>query len=263
MYGIVLHSIVPVRSEAKEQAEQTTQLLFAETLEVLQAEERWLRIRNDYDGQEGWVDRKMISLIDNEAKQQAFAEFIKSTRTHRVCMPMALAVSEANQQTLPLTGGTVLPNYKNGKFSVLEATFFIDPQMVATEQELTQEHLLQAVRYYLNIPYLWGGKNAFGMDCSGFTQVLMSLFGKRLKRNASEQAEQGTTIPSLSESRSGDLAFFDHHLKDKINHVGILIDKQTVVHCSGRVKIEKLNSDGIINTESGQLSHRLVKIVNI
>jgi len=52
-------------------------------------------------------------------------------------------------------------------------------------------------------------------------------------------------------------------LKDKINHVGILIDKQTVVHCSGRVKIEKLNSDGIINTESGQLSHRLVKIVNI
>ena len=261
MHAIVLHSIVPVRAEAQEQAEQTTQLLFAETCKVLQEEERWLRIENDIDGEQGWVDRKMITVLP-EKKYETISQVLKESR-HRVCMPMALAISSANQQTIPLTGGTLLPNYNNGKFSILDAEFMIDPQMVATEQRLTKEHLLQAIRFYLNIPYLWGGKNAFGMDCSGFTQVMMSLFGKHLKRNTSQQAEQGTLVSTLKESHSGDLAFFDHHLKDKINHVGILIDKHTVVHCSGRVKIERLNEEGIVNTESGGMTHRLVKIKRV
>ena len=135
--------------------------------------------------------------------------------------------------------------------------------MVITKPiEMNEQNLLQTVRFFLNVPYLWGGKNAMGMDCSGFTQVIMSLFGKSLLRNASEQARQGTTIPDLSKAKAGDLAFVDHE-DGKISHVGIIIDTERIIHCSGRVKVEKIDSNGIINTEQGGYSHHLVSIISV
>jgi cell wall-associated NlpC family hydrolase len=130
--------------------------------------------------------------------------------------------------------------------------------MVITKSlDLNEQNLLQAVRFFLNIPYLWGGKNAMGMDCSGFTQIVMSLFGKKLPRNASEQASCGHEITTLSKSKAGDLVFFDHE-DGKISHVGIVIDPERVIHCSGRVKVEKLDETGIFNAEAGSYSHHLV-----
>ena len=135
--------------------------------------------------------------------------------------------------------------------------------MVITEPiVLNEQNLLQTVRFFLNIPYLWGGKNAMGMDCSGFTQVVMSLFGKKLKRNASEQVTQGREIKSLDKVHAGDLVFFDHE-DGRISHVGIAIDSNRVIHCSGRVKVEKLDKTGIFNAEKGEYSHHLVAIRRI
>jgi cell wall-associated NlpC family hydrolase len=173
---------------------------------------------------------------------------------------MAYAMSENNGQTIPLTAGTRLTNYKDGRFEVLGVGFRIDPSMVITAPlELNQENLLKAVRFFINVPYLWGGKNALGMDCSGFTQTVMSLFGKALLRNASEQVTQGKPIKDLSKAKAGDLVFFDHE-DGKISHVGIVIDPERVIHCSGRVKVEKLDSQGIFNAETGEYSHHLTQI---
>jgi hypothetical protein len=151
----------------------------------------------------------------------------------------------------------------SARFEVLGVGFRIDPGMVAVQPiELNQPNLLQAVRFFLNIPYLWGGKNAMGMDCSGFTQVVMSLFGKKLLRNASEQAQQGRKISDLSKVHAGDLVFFDHE-DGKISHVGIAIDGERVIHCSGRVKVEKLDFNGIFNAETNSYSHHLMAINRI
>ncbi|MBR6167169.1 MAG: C40 family peptidase [Paludibacteraceae bacterium] len=270
MVALSLHSVVPVRAEAREGAEQNTQMLFGELCEVIehsdvsiQHSERWRYIRLESDGQEGWVDAKMISpMTDDE-----YAAY-KPTLEHAamVAMPMAYAVSTNNGQTIPLTAGTRLPKYADGQFEVLGVRFRIDPSMVITAPlELNEQNLLQAVRFFLNVPYLWGGKNAMGMDCSGFSQVVMSLFGKQLLRNASEQATQGKAVARLADAKAGDLAFFDHYEKGvehpvKITHVGIVIDPTRIVHCSGRVKVEKLDETGIYNIEQGGYSHRLASI---
>lgn len=184
-----------------------------------------------------------------------------------VAFPMAYAVSENNGQTIPLTAGTKLTNYQDGEFELLGVKFRIDPSMVITApRPLNQENLLQTVRFFLNVPYLWGGKNALGMDCSGFTQVIMSLFGKQLLRNASEQATQGQEIKDLQHAQAGDLVFFDHN-DGKISHVGLILSPLTsnpspltVIHCSGRVKVEKLDDTGIFSTEKGDYTHHLVSI---
>ena len=283
MKGISLHSVVPVRTEARETAEMSTQILFAEQCEILAEQARWYQVRLCQDGQEGWVDKKMLTPLSAEEEQKLPAE-----ATAMVLMPMAYAVSENNGQTIPLTAGTRLCNYKDGRFELLGVGFRIDPSMVLTAPlPLDEPHLLQAVRFFLNIPYLWGGKNAMGMDCSGFTQVVLSLFGKHLLRNASEQATQGTEVNRLEDAQAGDLAFFckpqTNHANNEnngknvnnanngahapITHVGILIDKQRIIHCSGRVKVEKIDATGIFSIEQadakhpqGQYTHQLLSI---
>ena len=271
MKGISLHSVVPVRAEASEASEQGTQMLFGETCEILkpseishQPSDKWRYVRLDNDSQEGWVDTKMITPMTEDE----YTEYRKAYQASaQVLFPMAYAVSENNNQTIPLTAGTRLPNYKEGRFEILGVGFRIDPSMV-TEKPLVmnEQNLLQTVRFFLNVPYLWGGKNALGMDCSGFTQIIMSLFGKKLLRNAREQATQGEPVGSLSEAKAGDLVFFDHE-DGKISHVGIIIDSERVIHCSGRVKVEKIDAKGIFSAEradkdhpKGQYTHHLVQI---
>ncbi|MGM9830705.1 MAG: NlpC/P60 family protein [Paludibacteraceae bacterium] len=257
MKSIVLHSVVPVRAAAAEEAEQLTQLLFAETVEVLEQLPRWTRIRNDYDGQEGWVDFKMLSPMTDEE----YAAYQKADMTYMVKFPMAFAMSHNNHQTIPLTAGTHLPDYKDGVFRILGVEFSIDPQMVTAPMPLTMDNFMQTTRFFLNIPYLWGGKNALGMDCSGLSGIVLSLFGKKLPRNAGEQVLLGEVVPFLQEAQCGDLAFFDHHSRQAdltdISHVGILLNSEYILHCSGRVKVEHIDSNGIISAETGTLTHDL------
>ncbi len=267
MKGISLYSVVPVRAEARESAEQNTQMLFGETCTILEQKPRWNRIKLDNDGQKGWIDAKMLAPMTEE-EYTLYSKAYASAAM--VSFPMVFAVSENNQQTIPLTAGTRLTNYQDGRFEILGVPFRIDASMVITQPiELNEQNLLQTVRFFLNIPYLWGGKNAMGMDCSGFTQIIMSLFGKRLLRNASEQATQGTERANITQVKAGDLVFFNHEgLNDgaanppKITHVGIAIDSTRVIHCSGRVKVEKLDSTGIYNIEQGGYSHHLASIID-
>jgi cell wall-associated NlpC family hydrolase len=223
------------------------------------------------DGQEGWIDAKMCTpMADKEYR--AYKKACSKAAT--VIFPMAYAVSENNGQTIPLTAGTRLTNYQSqttngattGRFEVLGVGFRIDPSMVTTAPlPMNQEKLLQTVRFFLNIPYLWGGKNAMGMDCSGFTQIILSLFGVSLPRNASEQIMQGRVIEDLSQAQAGDLVFFAkspiaNDQSPVITHVGIVIDPERVIHCSGRVKVEKLDQTGIYSAEQGAYTHHLAGI---
>lgn len=288
MKAVSLHSVVPVRTEASETSEQITQMLFGEICTIEEQKHRWMRVKLALDGQKGWVDAKMIAVLSTD-EYKSHSAALKTAAY--VVFPVAYAVSENNGQTIPLTAGTRLTNYHNGHFEVLGVGFRIDAGMVLTKPlEMTQPNLLQSVRFFLNVPYLWGGKNALGMDCSGFTQTILSLFGHKIPRNASEQVTQGRLISRLSSSKAGDLAFFCHYeeaatqeitsnlkeqqstetnaiARQKITHVGILIDSERIIHCSGRVKIEKIDTTGIFSVEQsdtahpdGQYTHRLLSI---
>ena len=272
MHAIVLHSIVPVRAEAREGAEQETQLLFGELCEIQEQLPRWYKIRNEADGEEGFADSKMLTVITDE-EHTAYQAALASC-TARVMLPMTYAVSGNNGQTIPLSMGTRLPNYKDGQFEVLGVPFRIDSAAVVEQPlSLNQQTLMQVTRFMLNTPYLWGGKNALGMDCSGLTQTVMSLFGIRLPRNASQQAKCGREGANLKDAQAGDLVFFDHNdlIREdsdpnnckgdtRITHVGLLLDAERVIHCSGRVKIERISERGIYGQEQQLFTHHLAAI---
>ena len=267
-YVIANATVVPVRENPSEGAEQLTQLLFGEVCEVLDRLPRWTKIRSTLDGQEGWVDFKMVSL----------ASSLIASSPHRleavVATPMVPATPMDGGADLLLTLGTCLPNYSHGTFEVLGQQYLIDPTCVSTAQRSTGEADLQQsdlqrsdlatiAQSLLNAPYLWGGKNIMGMDCSGFTQVVYAAMGVNLLRNAREQMTQGELIPCLSDAQPGDLAFFDHADRDpkatNISHVGLLLSPTEIIHCSGCVHIDTIDEQGI-HLSDGTLTHHLVCI---
>ena len=111
-------------------------------------------------------------------------------------------------------------------------------------------------RQYLDVPYLWGGKSRCGIDCSGFSQQVYKRFGIVLPRDAYQQAELGEVVGFLLEVQTGDLAFFDNE-EGRITHVGIMLTHDQIIHASGKVRIDKIDNQGIINSETGLRTHKL------
>ena len=264
-------TVTPVRMEPSEGSEQLTQLLFGEVCQVLERLPRWTKIRSTVDGQTGWVDFKMVTSIGDEAKGD------EAKGIGVVALPIAAATDMETGEELMLTLGTRLPNYAHGTFEILGKKYLINPACVSHLEDALQaighpagyrlegkgEEVCTIAQTLLNAPYLWGGKNAMGIDCSGFTQVVYSVFGVNLLRNAREQITQGTPVASLAEAQAGDLAFFDHADRDpqatNISHVGLLLDKQTIIHCSGCVHVDYIDDMGI-HLPDGELTHHLVQI---
>jgi cell wall-associated NlpC family hydrolase len=103
---------------------------------------------------------------------------------------------------------------------------------------------------------LWGGKSPFGIDCSGFTQVVYKLNGYKLPRDANQQVNLGEPLSFVEEAEAGDLAFFDNE-EGRIVHVGILLNNQSIIHASGYVRVDKFDHYGIFNQDTGKYSHTL------
>jgi gamma-D-glutamyl-L-lysine dipeptidyl-peptidase len=256
MFGICNLSVIPVRKESSDTSEMVTQLLFGEHFEILERKDPWRRIRIAHDGYEGWLDAKqMIGISDDEARviEQASAY---------VTLDLVQIVIYNQTQMVPVVSGSTLPRYNNKKFKIGETEYSFDGT-VRLSTSPDKKMIIESAYMYMNSPYLWGGRSPFGIDCSGFTQVVYKLCGMRLKRDASQQAEQGITIKTLEESMPGDLAFFNNDA-GKITHVGILLPQHKIIHASGKVRVDKIDPQGIFNEEKNSYSHnlRLIKRIN-
>ncbi len=95
-----------------------------------------------------------------------------------------------------------------------------------------------------------------GIDCSGFVQMVYGLNGVSLPRDAYQQAELGQSLSFIEEAAEGDLAFFDN-ADGKIVHVGIILKDHRIIHSSGKVRIDRMDHQGIFRAESKEYSHSL------
>ena len=261
--------VAPVREKPSHAAEQATQLLFGEVCEVVERSSGWTKIRSTVDGQVGWVTSSMLSSCDKTTKFKGDEAVIAT--------PTAIATPAEGGAPLLLTLGTRLHDYTHGTFSLLGKQYLIDSTCVniptaqrstgeadLQQSDLQRSDLIMIAQSLLNTPYLWGGKTAMGLDCSGFTQVVYAAVGINILRNAREQITQGQEVASLAESLPGDLVFFDQSHRDpkatRISHVGMLLSPTEIIHCAGGcVHIDKIDSEGIL-LANGYRTHHLVKI---
>ncbi|HHL51918.1 MAG TPA: hypothetical protein ENJ39_00950 [Flammeovirgaceae bacterium] len=247
--GVCRLSAVPVRVKPLDSAEMVTQLLFGDHYSVFEENNRgtWVRIKMHFDGYEGWIDRKQHYPISEEYFNQ-----INST-DYKVCLDKTATIL-FRKQTLTILIGSVLPIAANELFKMEEQLAF-NGESKSLGEIWGFDRLKQVAFRYLHAPYLWGGRTPFGIDCSGFTQIVFKICGYHLERDSPMQARQGTAVKTLRQAEPGDLCFFGS--KTKITHVGLLLEDNRIIHASGQVRIDDLTEDGIIHSESGVKTHNL------
>ncbi len=247
-FGICNLNSIPLRIDASDTSEMISQVLFGEHFTVLETNKQWLYIKLAFDGYKGWIDHKQVEEIS-----QDYFEELQNSSYHYLNELVSYMTTD-DEKLIPLSIGVTLPKYHNQQFIINNKTFKIDGDI--KEAKLTKQHVVETAFMYLNAPYLWGGKTPFGIDCSGFSQMVYKMNGYKLFRDASQQAKQGEVLSFIEESEPGDLAFFDN-VEGNIIHVGIILANNYIIHASGKVRLDRLDQSGIYNEETNRHTHRL------
>ncbi|NNC49722.1 MAG: C40 family peptidase [Flaviramulus sp.] len=246
-YGICNLSIVPLRKEPLDSSELVSQVLYGEIFKILEQRKNWSKIRLAFDKYEGWIDNKQYFEIAEEHYNTLKKE------PSKLALDLVEFIEDENAQLHPILLGSTL----NG-LGILNHKF--DGNFSDIKNNKT--HILETAHLYLNAPYLWGGKTSFGIDCSGFTQMVYKINGYKLLRDASQQATQGEALSFIEESEPGDLAFFDND-EGAITHVGIIMKDNYIIHAHGKVRIDRLDHSGIYNMDKKKHTHKLRVIKKI
>ena len=91
--------------------------------------------------------------------------------------------------------------------------------------------MMREISKYMGVPYVLGGVDENGIDCSGYTMtVYKNSIHKPLPRTAAEQAKVGSPV-ELSDLKFGDLVFFNT-TGEPASHVGIYLGDDLFAHAS-------------------------------
>ena len=251
MFGFCNLSVVPCRREPSDRSEMTTQLLFGEHFEIMEEHKSWVYISSAIDGYKSWIDRKQYLPISQETYDKLSAEAY--SRTSDI---VGVITETTENSSFPVTIGSRLPLLKGKDFSIEKKQYNFQGSITIAGAKPKRSKIVEDAFIYLNTPYLWGGRTPFGIDCSGFTQMVYRLNGIKLLRDASQQVEQGEALDFPEEAQPGDLAFFDNEV-GAITHVGIVLPDMKIIHSSGRVHIDKLDHIGIFSEERKNYTHNL------
>jgi len=249
-YAIVNVPAAPVRRKARHQREMVNQLLFGEAVQILKAKNKlWVKVRSLHDNYAGWMTQTLLKEV-NEMEAKLVCDVVTTDIVNTIII---------REQKMNIPVGASLPLLQEGKGMLNDVEYnytgnYFNRKKIQPNAEIVR-HLTSQ---WLNAPYMWGGRTPFGVDCSGFVQVNYKMMGIDLNRDAWQQAQQGKTVKKLKEAVCGDLAFFDD--KEEIVHVGILLNAEQIIHASGKVRIDAIDKNGIINTDTGKRTHELRSI---
>ena len=250
--AVISTAVASIYREPRFNSEIVTQALMWEIVEILEEEKLWFHIRQE-DGYQGWI--YIFYIIEDI---QSFPHW--TTLTDRF-IPVSFSKDEGSKRRM-LSFGTKVPVIdKNAQFITIalpgETSGKIPAQKPCPEN--SRSDLVYLAKSLLGTPYIWGGKSAFGFDCSGFVQLILSTMGISIARDTGMQVKTAWLSEiSVADSKPGDLIYFAEN--GKINHVAFSLGEGKIIHCSGEVKIESINegdvgfnqwlSQSIINTYS-------------
>lgn len=247
-YGICSLSFIAVRKEPSYRSEMVTQLVFGDEYEILGYEKRWAKIRITFDGYEGFIAINQLHKVS----ENYYEAYRIQPRTYSSEL---IAHLKSTYESTSVLLGSILPFYNNGHVRIGHKVLNIDVKPI----RFSKVDIIPLAMKFMNAPYLWGGKTPMGVDCSGFVQQVYKMCGINLQRDAYQQAEQGFEV-APDNYMPGDLCFFRGPEEERVTHVGIMIKNFAVLHASGQVKINSLDSTGIFDVSRGDYSHILTSI---
>jgi cell wall-associated NlpC family hydrolase len=232
--ALVRTPIAPMYADPYVASVQISQLLAGYAVELLEAQDDWLRCRGA-DGYEGWIHRGFLSSA-------AAPERRNGKRLSLGCVTQA---THSGTRALPV-GAWLGPDevVKSGEA-------LSEPEIAQRFPRSADAITRSAVQLFEGAPYLWGGVTPWGGDCSGFVQTIFGLHGVRLPRDAWQQSETGADAGRLDGLAPADLAFFSDREDLRVTHVAISLGDRRLVHLAlgrGGYAVENLaaTDDGYV-----------------
>lgn len=236
---------VPLRSGPSHKSEMLSQVLFGEKYSIIDQSGSWLKIETVFDNYSGWIDSDHVqhTSSDNEDKGAVLSRSLYCFRN--------------DETKLVLEPGCEIYNCDFKK-----KAFLIGKNLYKTQEDFdekfisTKDSLPETALRFINSPYIWGGRLPSGIDCSGLTQLVYKIHGTALPRDSWNQSEAGRSIDFIDATEPGDLVFFDND-RGRISHTGMILSRGLVIHASGRVRIDRIDHQGIYKPEKNGYSHKL------
>lgn len=207
-------------------AEQADQLLFGEWFDVLERAGEWSFGQALRDGYVGWVPS--AALRDGALRP-----------THRVRALRTFAFAEPSIKRRPegpfSLNALVRVAAREGRFAEVEGAGWVVEAHLAPVGEFESDPAAVAEQY-LGAPYLWGGRDSLGLDCSGLVQQALYACGRACPRDSDQQAALGSALKREALARN-DLVFWRAH-------VGMMLDADRLLHANAHhmaVAIESLD----------------------
>jgi hypothetical protein len=233
-----------MRGAPSHRSEMVSQLLFGERFTIIESSGTWQRIETLFDTYSGWIDSTQYGYVRwNE-------------HTPGIVAGREMDCVRKDGSRMKIVPGSELFEVKDdfSGFRVGDENYLL-PGMDPIKLVPAASPLETALQF-LNTPYLWGGRTPMGIDCSGLIQIAFKVHGIALPRDASQQAQKGTTIDFISDAKPGDILFFSADT-DNISHTGVLLSKETIIHAAGRVRRDRTDHQGIWCDEANRYTHRL------
>ena len=220
----VIASATPLRRSPSRDGARETQMLAGEVFHVQSRVDGWAQGVAALDGYEGWV------------KLEAMAEpALIPTHTVKTLRTYVYAEPEMKSEPLALVSmnAKIVGARREGRFIEAQRMgWVLESHLRAVGEEVEPDWVAVAERF-VNTPYLWGGKESLGLDCSGLIQTAMEAAGRFIPRDSGPQeawAKANGRAVELTEDFSGlergDLVFWP-------GHVGVMTDPETLLHANG------------------------------
>ena len=214
--------VTDLKNNPDKTSEAGSQILLGETVQVFERQSGWAWVQADRDRYVGYVTEDALTDPGEPA-------------THRVIVPRTFRYSGPDLRFQVLDslsmGSLVRPIgseiTRGTEYAVLEdGTATIASHIAPIEQGF--EDYVSTAALFMETPYLWAGKSAFGFDCSGLVQLSMWMCGISVQRDSDMQAATiGMALePDPNKLQRGDLVFWR-------GHVGIMEDDKVMLHASG------------------------------
>jgi cell wall-associated NlpC family hydrolase len=246
-YAACCVPVSALRNAPVHSVEMISQLLFGECCTIIENLPGWMKIRCKYDSYGGWCQASHLQEIDED-------QFSSSNKKLTAGWINGIYY---NEEKMFVPFGSSLTTFKKNKAKWKDNVISYNGDVYnPAKEKINKKNVKWIAGKYLNTAYLWGGKSVFGIDCSGFTQAVYKFLNICLPRDSWQQAESGYPVDFLHNVNCGDLCFFDNE-EGRITHVGILLNDHEIIHSSGKVRVDEINSGGIINRDTKLQTHKL------
>lgn len=187
-------------------------------------------------GYPGWVSAKQLTYNKKftDKKGNPFVLIKKLTAFVSFDKDKTLEVSYGTQ--LPFLSESkdcyfvILPDGKKAKVKKTDGKVYALQESILVS---TADDLINDAKQFLRVPYIWGGRSAFGVDCSGFMQILFQAHGITIPRDSGPIAKAGTFVDK-DHLQKGDVLYFAYNKgKGKVHHVALYMGEGMMIHSPG------------------------------